>query len=222
MTRRGRRYDLARLAPAFVIAGTGMGLFFAPIANVVLSAVRPNGPRRKARRRVPRMPSERSVACSVSRYWPPSSVPTATTAREPPASTAPDRRSGRGADRGTRCGLPQWPCPAEAAPTSSSARRTASRSSPTGGRSPRRLARRYDQRSSGDERHRSRAVEFHADHVWRRRWPAMAGGSGGPEPSSTTSRRPPGTSTWLVVMRPPWCWSVGSVAGPRARRPSPR
>ena len=29
------------LAPAFVIAGTGMGLFFAPIANVVLSAVRP-------------------------------------------------------------------------------------------------------------------------------------------------------------------------------------
>ncbi len=29
------------LAPAFVLAGTGMGLFFAPIANVVLSAVRP-------------------------------------------------------------------------------------------------------------------------------------------------------------------------------------
>jgi EmrB/QacA subfamily drug resistance transporter len=29
------------LAPAFVIAGAGMGLFFAPIANVVLSAVRP-------------------------------------------------------------------------------------------------------------------------------------------------------------------------------------
>jgi EmrB/QacA subfamily drug resistance transporter len=29
------------LAPAFVVAGTGMGLFFAPIANVVLSAVRP-------------------------------------------------------------------------------------------------------------------------------------------------------------------------------------
>ncbi len=31
----------AALVPAFVIAGTGMGLFFAPIANVVLSAVRP-------------------------------------------------------------------------------------------------------------------------------------------------------------------------------------
>jgi MFS family permease len=31
----------ARLVPSFVIAGTGMGLFFAPIANVVLSAVRP-------------------------------------------------------------------------------------------------------------------------------------------------------------------------------------
>jgi EmrB/QacA subfamily drug resistance transporter len=29
------------LVPAFVMAGTGMGLFFAPIANVVLSAVRP-------------------------------------------------------------------------------------------------------------------------------------------------------------------------------------
>ena len=27
--------------PAFIIAGAGMGLFFAPIANVVLSAVRP-------------------------------------------------------------------------------------------------------------------------------------------------------------------------------------
>ena len=27
--------------PAFILAGTGMGLFFAPIANVVLSAVRP-------------------------------------------------------------------------------------------------------------------------------------------------------------------------------------
>jgi EmrB/QacA subfamily drug resistance transporter len=30
------------LVPAFIIAGTGMGLFFAPIANVVLSAVRPD------------------------------------------------------------------------------------------------------------------------------------------------------------------------------------
>jgi MFS family permease len=29
------------LVPAFIVAGTGMGLFFAPIANVVLSAVRP-------------------------------------------------------------------------------------------------------------------------------------------------------------------------------------
>ena len=29
------------LVPAFVLAGAGMGLFFAPIANVVLSAVRP-------------------------------------------------------------------------------------------------------------------------------------------------------------------------------------
>ena len=33
--------DYLALAPAFVVAGTGMGLFFAPIANVVLSAVRP-------------------------------------------------------------------------------------------------------------------------------------------------------------------------------------
>jgi MFS family permease len=29
------------IVPAFVLAGIGMGLFFAPIANVVLSAVRP-------------------------------------------------------------------------------------------------------------------------------------------------------------------------------------
>ena len=33
--------DYLALAPAFIIAGAGMGLFFAPIANVVLSAVRP-------------------------------------------------------------------------------------------------------------------------------------------------------------------------------------
>jgi EmrB/QacA subfamily drug resistance transporter len=33
--------EYATLVPAFVLAGTGMGLFFAPIANVVLSAVRP-------------------------------------------------------------------------------------------------------------------------------------------------------------------------------------
>jgi EmrB/QacA subfamily drug resistance transporter len=34
--------EYAVLAPAFAIAGIGMGLFFAPIANVVLSAVRPD------------------------------------------------------------------------------------------------------------------------------------------------------------------------------------
>src|SRR5687768_6667208 len=33
--------DYLMLVPAFVMAGAGMGLFFAPIANVVLSAVRP-------------------------------------------------------------------------------------------------------------------------------------------------------------------------------------
>jgi len=33
--------DYPVLVPAFVLAGIGMGLFFAPIANVVLSAVRP-------------------------------------------------------------------------------------------------------------------------------------------------------------------------------------
>ncbi len=33
--------DYARIVPAFVLAGVGMGLFFAPIANVVLSAVSP-------------------------------------------------------------------------------------------------------------------------------------------------------------------------------------
>ena len=34
--------DYIRIVPAFVMAGIGMGLFFAPIANVVLSAVRPD------------------------------------------------------------------------------------------------------------------------------------------------------------------------------------
>jgi len=34
--------DYVVLVPAFVVAGAGMGLFFAPIANVVLSAVRPD------------------------------------------------------------------------------------------------------------------------------------------------------------------------------------
>jgi hypothetical protein len=33
----------AALVPAFVVAGTDMGPFFAPIANVVLSAVRLEG-----------------------------------------------------------------------------------------------------------------------------------------------------------------------------------
>jgi EmrB/QacA subfamily drug resistance transporter len=33
--------DYGTLVPAFIMAGVGMGLFFAPIANVVLSAVRP-------------------------------------------------------------------------------------------------------------------------------------------------------------------------------------
>jgi EmrB/QacA subfamily drug resistance transporter len=33
--------DYPVLVPAFILAGAGMGLFFAPIANVVLSAVRP-------------------------------------------------------------------------------------------------------------------------------------------------------------------------------------
>lgn len=33
--------EYVALVPAFIVAGTGMGLFFAPIANVVLSAVRP-------------------------------------------------------------------------------------------------------------------------------------------------------------------------------------
>jgi EmrB/QacA subfamily drug resistance transporter len=33
--------DYLRIVPAFVMAGVGMGLFFAPIANVVLSSVRP-------------------------------------------------------------------------------------------------------------------------------------------------------------------------------------
>jgi EmrB/QacA subfamily drug resistance transporter len=33
--------DYVEIVPAFVVAGIGMGLFFAPIANVVLSAVRP-------------------------------------------------------------------------------------------------------------------------------------------------------------------------------------
>ncbi|HEY3164231.1 MAG TPA: MFS transporter, partial [Candidatus Limnocylindrales bacterium] len=33
--------DYLTLVPAFIVAGAGMGLFFAPIANVILSAVRP-------------------------------------------------------------------------------------------------------------------------------------------------------------------------------------
>jgi EmrB/QacA subfamily drug resistance transporter len=34
--------DYLSIVPAFIVAGIGMGLFFAPIANVVLSAVRPD------------------------------------------------------------------------------------------------------------------------------------------------------------------------------------
>ena len=40
--RPGSEHVYLELVPAFVTAGIGMGLFFAPIANVVLSAVRPD------------------------------------------------------------------------------------------------------------------------------------------------------------------------------------
>jgi hypothetical protein len=45
----------------FIVSGVGMGLFFAPVANVVLSSVRPQeGARRQART----TRSARSAACS--------------------------------------------------------------------------------------------------------------------------------------------------------------
>ena len=52
----------------FIIAGVGMGLFFAPVANVVLSAVRPAGGRARPRARTTRSAS--SAASSASRCSP--------------------------------------------------------------------------------------------------------------------------------------------------------
>ena len=49
------------------LAGVGMALFFAPVANVVLS---PFGPRRRGRRRAPTTRSASSAACSASRCSP--------------------------------------------------------------------------------------------------------------------------------------------------------
>ena len=64
------------LVPAFVMAGIGMGLFFAPVANVVLSAVR-RSEEGKASGATTR--SARSAACSAWPCWPACSPPPAAT-----------------------------------------------------------------------------------------------------------------------------------------------
>ena len=73
--------DYVVLVPGFIVSGIGMGLFFAPIANVVLSAV---GPTRRARRRAPTTRSARSAACSASRSSRRCSRRTARTCRPTP------------------------------------------------------------------------------------------------------------------------------------------
>ena len=95
------------LVPAFIIAGAGMGLFFAPIANVVLSAVRPEeeGKASGANTR-----SGSSVGCSG---WPsslPCSRPTYRTSRRSTSSRGSSRRcSSELRSLGSVRWLP-WPC----------------------------------------------------------------------------------------------------------------
>ena len=81
------------LVGPFIVSGIGMALFFAPVANVVLSAVRP---RRKARRPEPTTRSARSVAFSVSPCWRRSSRVTAATSHPRRSSTGSSPRSGSG------------------------------------------------------------------------------------------------------------------------------
>ena len=89
----------SHLVAPFIIAGVGMGLFFAPVANVVLSAV---GRRKKARRRAPTTRCARSAASSAWPCSPRSSRTGATTryrltSRGSPSWTASCLRSGSAA-----------------------------------------------------------------------------------------------------------------------------
>ena len=88
------------LVPAFVLGGTGMAMVFAPAANAVLGAVRPEeaGPgvgRQRTR-------SASSAACSASPCWPRSSRARAGSRRRRRSSTGSSRRCGPG----PRCSSP--------------------------------------------------------------------------------------------------------------------
>ena len=73
------------LVVPFILAGVGMALFFAPMANVVLSA---SAPRRRVRLRVRTTPSASWAECWESPSWPRSSRARAAAARRSPSSTA--------------------------------------------------------------------------------------------------------------------------------------
>jgi len=85
------------IAP-FILAGTGMSLVFAPSANAILSAVRPE---EAGRASAPRTRSASSVASWAWRCWRRSSARTARTPRR--------RRSAMGSWR--RCRSPAWCSP---------------------------------------------------------------------------------------------------------------
>ena len=55
------------LVVPFILSGVGMALYFAPVANVVLSSC---GPKRRARPRARTTPSASSAASSASPSWP--------------------------------------------------------------------------------------------------------------------------------------------------------
>ena len=110
--RRRRSRTCVHAARVHRSAGIGMGLFFAPIANVVLSAV---GPTRKARRRAPTTRSARSAACSAWRSWPACSQRTARTPRRPSTWTASFPPSGSAPPSSRSGPSRRSPCPAGSA-----------------------------------------------------------------------------------------------------------
>ena len=69
----------ADLVPAFVMAGVGMSLYFAPVANLVLSSVRRDEEGKASG--VEQHRCARSAACSASPCWPACSRRPAATSR---------------------------------------------------------------------------------------------------------------------------------------------
>jgi EmrB/QacA subfamily drug resistance transporter len=105
----------SELVTPFVLSGIGMALYFAPVANVVLSAVRPieEGQASGATTR-----SASSAASSASRCWRRYSRTTAATRPARRSSTASRRRSTSAPCSSPRAPSPRWASSANGSPRS--------------------------------------------------------------------------------------------------------